>query len=417
MLMGTILQFVVFLYVNTVADGAPIDPTCPGKIPQFFDGTTCKFCPSCKLGYGLSEVCGNGKGANAVCQQCPTGYFSDSDSVALCQPCTSCPTNMMEAAPCDSTSNRKCVPCKCGFVEGQCRSCEGVNKPDDEPEDVVKPDDKPIDENGSEFPHGPGAIALYVATPLVLLIVWAVLYFKKEIWGFVKRTALSSNHRDERNQHSNPDNPEEQQFVVGDQNGVEIRTHAEANIIHREEVQMLNAVPCSVLESQCDDFNPGSPTSSTGTQTSPFRNSDVSGHENRSWEFEEKLQKAIEKTKDTSLGDMKQADLNILERYLQAKGVVAKHHSTSEPNYNTIANMYEIDMYTQRGFESVTDVINHIANTDRTHPTVADFLKKVYDSGQCITSLVKLVEQIYDRTIEHGQETQTQASQSGELWV
>ena len=114
---------------------------------------------------------------------------------------------------------------------------------------------------------------------------------------------------------------------------------------------------------------------------------------------------------------MKQADLNILERYLQAKGVVAKYHSTSEPNYLTIANMYEIDIYTQRGFESVTDVISHIANTDRTHPTVADFLKKVYDSDQCFQSLVKLVEQILDRTVEHGQETQTQASQSGELWV
>ena len=102
-------------------------------------------------------------------------------------------------------------------------------------------------------------------------------------------------------------------------------------------------------------------------------------------------------TTDTSLGDMHSKDRELLTKLLFARAEVAENTPAFKPNYITVAKIYDIDEYERRRFQTVKDVIDHIANTDSSHPTVADFLKKVHDNGECLKVLGHLVNQILER--------------------
>ncbi|XP_071787247.1 uncharacterized protein [Asterias amurensis] len=101
----------------------------------YFDGTQCTTCPSCRSGYGLSEICGQGQGLNAVCRVCPDGHFSDDDSMEMCRSCRICSNTMEDAVPCTSTTDRKCGRCKCGYFrynerDDHCAKCAEENRRD-----------------------------------------------------------------------------------------------------------------------------------------------------------------------------------------------------------------------------------------------------------------------------------------------
>ncbi|XP_068596781.1 tumor necrosis factor receptor superfamily member EDAR-like [Brachionichthys hirsutus] len=84
----------------------------------FLSNGTCAACLLCGPGTQLSEDCGFGDGAAAVCIPCEDGRFSADTGVGPCMRCTQCNLlNRLENTRCSSTRDARCGQCIPGHYE------------------------------------------------------------------------------------------------------------------------------------------------------------------------------------------------------------------------------------------------------------------------------------------------------------
>ena len=64
---------------------------------------------------GPFQSCGNGRGADLVCQPCPTNTYNDGNTDGACVPCTNCSWYRREYSfQCRPVINAECGACIAG---------------------------------------------------------------------------------------------------------------------------------------------------------------------------------------------------------------------------------------------------------------------------------------------------------------
>lgn len=109
---------------------SPAEACASGRFTA--SGRCCRLCPA---GSGVTVDCGTD---DTECTACPTGWFSSSEGLEPCVPCSRCPPGVPTVSPCSSTQDAQCE-CEDGFFflrsHGLCAPCsrcgrgEGLVRP------------------------------------------------------------------------------------------------------------------------------------------------------------------------------------------------------------------------------------------------------------------------------------------------
>ena len=101
------------------------------EVEDVFHDLSCKPCPSCPPGQGLTPPCGSSikYGMKIECQPCQLGItYSATNGISSCRPCGICSNHQKMVRNCTLESNSKCnQSCSSGFyyeeMTGDCQAC------------------------------------------------------------------------------------------------------------------------------------------------------------------------------------------------------------------------------------------------------------------------------------------------------